>query len=68
MAVKQEKLDDSHIRCDPFKLPPKILDAELEAIRCRRRAVRCSVPPLISWTDKTHHTQAAGCKAKRWRT
>ena len=25
------------------------------------------VPPLISWTDKTHHTQAAGCKARRWR-
>ena len=23
------------------------------------------VPPLISWTDKTHHTQAAGCKARR---
>ena len=26
-----------------------------------------NVPPLISWTDKTHHTQAAGCKARRWR-
>ena len=25
------------------------------------------VPPLIYWTDKTHHTQAAGCKARRWR-
>ena len=23
------------------------------------------VPPLISWTDKTHHIQAADCKASR---
>ena len=28
---------------------------------------RLIVPPLISWTDKTQHTQAAGCKARRWR-
>ena len=28
---------------------------------------RLIVPPLISWTDKTHHTQAAGCSARRWR-
>ena len=26
-----------------------------------------NVPPLVFWTDKTHHTQAAGCKARRWR-
>ena len=25
---------------------------------------RLIVPPLISWTDKTQHTQAAGCKCK----
>ena len=28
---------------------------------------RQPVPPLISWTDKTQHTQAAGCRARRWR-
>ena len=41
MAVKQEKSDDSYIQGAQFKLPKKILDAELEAIRCRLRAVRC---------------------------
>ena len=25
------------------------------------------VAPLISWTDKTHHTQPAGCRASRCR-
>ena len=30
-----------------------------------RGVVADRVPPLISWTDKTHHTQAAGCKARR---
>ncbi len=25
------------------------------------------VPPLVSWTDQTHQTQKAGCKARRWR-
>ena len=24
-----------------------------------------NVPPLISWTDRTHHTQPAGCKASQ---
>ena len=28
-------------------------------------AAYCRIPPLISWTDKTHHTQPAGCKASR---
>ena len=33
MAVNQEKSDDSYIQGAQFKLPKKILDAELEAIR-----------------------------------
>ena len=41
MKNNEKKSDDCCIRCDPFKVPPKILEAELEAIRCRRKSVRC---------------------------
>ena len=42
MKPKNEKCDDAYTKCSPFKLPPKILEAELEAIRCRRNSLRCS--------------------------
>lgn len=32
-----------------------------------RNANPLCAPPLISWTDKTHHTQAAGLSARRCR-
>ena len=42
---------------------------EQRAVRKRVEdpAWRNDEPPLISWTDKTHPTQAAGCSARRWR-
>ena len=42
MKPKNEKCDDAYTKCRPFKVPPKILEAELEAIRCRRNALRCN--------------------------
>ena len=38
-----------------------------DLLRPKMTREQVAVPPLISWTDKTHHTQAAGCKARRWR-